>query len=177
MTTHVAFLRAINTGSRRIANADLAAAVETLGFDGVSIYQASGNVLLRSDDPDSAIADRLSVGLGDILGYEVPAIVRTSEQVRAVVDADPFPGDEPPPGSKPQIIFLATLLTDASVLEPFATPEDRLCAVDGEVHWWPREGVSTSDLKVAALERAVGTLTVRTLGSVERIAHKLAREG
>lgn len=176
MISHVAFLRAINTGGRRVTNDELASSVEALGFDEVALYQASGNVLLSSDDPSPVIAERLGVGLAAALGYEVPAIVRTAAEVRGVVDADPFPGEVPPSASKPQVIFLATPVTVPSDVERFATREDRLAAVDGEIHWWPRAGVSTSELRVAALERAVGTMTIRTLGSIERIARKLPEE-
>ena len=86
MTSHVAFLRAINTGGRRIANVDLAAAVESLGYTEVAVYQASGNVLLggRPVGNSGDIAAHLSIGLTEVLGYEVPAIVRSADEVHEI---------------------------------------------------------------------------------------------
>lgn len=173
MTSHVAFLRAINTGRRRITNGELADVARSLGFDEVDVYQASGNLLLSSNDASDVVAERLTDGLLAALGWEVPAIVRTSAEVRSTADADPFPGRRPLEGSKPQVIFLAERLADPAVLDDFSSVDDWLASCGSEIHWWPRAGMSTSELQVPQLERAVGTCTVRTLGSVRRIAARL----
>lgn len=174
--THVAFLRAINTGRRRITNGDLAAAVEALGFCGVSTYQASGNVLISDDPSDTgrAVAERITDGLSARLGYEVPAIVRSAAEVRAIADTEAFNGEPPPPECKPQVILLAAPPAAPSVVAGFSTADDRLEPVGSDIHWWPNSGVSSSDLDVRALEAAVGTMTVRTHGTLRRIADRLA---
>lgn len=174
MIAHVAFLRAINTGDRRITNDELAETVRALGFDEVGVYQASGNVLLgdRSADRAGDIAELLETGLAAALGYEVPAIVRTAAEVRAVAAADPFGGDRPPAGSKPQVILL-TSPPDGDAVDEFSTDADRLAVVGSDIHWWPTAGISTSDLDVRGLEASFGTMTVRTLGTIQRISARI----
>ncbi len=174
MISHVAFLRAINTGGRRIANVDLAAAVESLGYTEVAVYQASGNVLLggrpvgHSDD----IAGHLSMGLTKVLGYEVPAIVRSANEVHEIAVAAPFGDRLPQSDSKPQIILMADP-PDADAVAALSTSADQLAVVASEIHWWPTAGISTSDLDVRALEARFGTMTVRTLGTIQRISARL----
>ena len=43
-----AFLRGMNLGNRRISNADLRAEFESLGFQSVATFRASGNVVFEA---------------------------------------------------------------------------------------------------------------------------------
>ncbi len=174
MISHVAFLRAINTGGRRITNVDLVEAVRAVGFEEVQAYQASGNLLIGASGHlvGDEVARRLSEGLGEQLGYDVPAVVRTTAELVALVSARPFGDADPPSGSRPQVILLAAPKVDPGLFDGHATPDDRLAMVGRDIHWWPREGISTSELDLTGLERSVGTMTVRTLGTVQRIVAK-----
>jgi hypothetical protein len=53
-TRHVAFLRGINVGGRRVTMAQLCAAFEALGFAEVGTFLASGNVTFSTPDPPRA---------------------------------------------------------------------------------------------------------------------------
>lgn len=175
VTSHVAFLRAINVGGRRITNLDLAAAVASLGYSEVAVYQASGNVLLggRSADQTAEIAAHLASGLSAALGYEVPTIVRSAAEVHAIAGAAPFGGLEALAESTPQVILMAEA-PDAEAVAALSTDADRLAAVASEIHWWPTAGISTSGLDVRGLEARFGTMTVRTLGTITRISARIA---
>lgn len=175
MTSHVAFLRAINVGGRRITNTDLHAAVESLGYADVAVYQASGNVLLGQGPhrKTTDIADHVSAGLSKILGYEVLSIVRSAAEVHAVAAAAPFGDRSPPPDSTPQVILLAKL-PDPNAVAALSTSADQLAAVASEIHWWPTAGISTSDLDVRGLEARFGTMTVRTFGTIKRISARIS---
>ena len=176
--SHVAFLRAINTGGRRVSNDHLVEITRSLGFDDVAAYQASGNLILGTPVSAGSSSDdleaRLSDGLGAALGYDVPVMIRSLDELRAITEARPFGADQPLPGSKPQIALLAASSVDASTVASFATSADRLALVGREIHWWPTEGVSTSALDVRALEAAVGTLTVRTRATIERLVARIS---
>lgn len=174
MTTHVAFLRAINTGKRRITNNDLVAAARSVGLADAVAYQASGNLLFGADESDERFDGWLSRGLGEAIGFDVQAIVRSASEIEALLSAQPFAPEHPPPNSKPQVIVLAEPVADLGLIDSFATDEDRLAPVGTDLLWWPRAGISTSRLDVAGLERAVGTMTVRTVGTIERIMRKLS---
>ena len=172
---HVAFLRAINVGGRRITNAELGAAVESLGYGEVGVYQASGNVLLGQGPHAQAdhIAEHLSAGLSELLGYDVPAIIRSAAEVHEIASAAPFGDRSPPPESTPQVILMAES-PDVAAVATLSTSADRLGVVGSEIHWWPTVGISTSDLDVRGLEARFGTMTVRTLGTIKRISARIA---
>ena len=175
VTIHVAFLRAINVGGRRISNVELGAAVESLGYDDVAVYQASGNVLLGQGphNHEGQIANHLSAGLSERLGYEVPAIVRSAAEVHEIASAAPFRDRSPPPDSTPQVMLMADA-PDVDDVAALSTGADQLAVVASEIHWWPTVGISTSDLDVRGLEARFGTMTVRTLGAIKRISARIA---
>ena len=90
MPTHVAFLRAINVGGRRVTNDRLIQIATDAGLREVSAYQAAGNLLLTSDaDPTEALQHALFA----TLGFEVPVFVRAAAAVHALIAAQPFPDD------------------------------------------------------------------------------------
>ena len=176
MTTHLAFLRGMNVGGHRITNSDLERHIRELGIDDVGTYQASGNVLIgAAPELSNQLEAMLSVGLEAALGYAVPVMVRSTADVRRIADHQPFGRDKPEPGCKPQVIFLGSPPDEtatAAVLE-HATRDDRV-AVDGsEIYWWPKFGISESSLDVRRIEKLVGSMTVRTHATVQRLAAKL----
>lgn len=173
--SHVAFLRAINVGGRRVTNGELGAIVESLGYGGSTVYQASGNLLLGDgphNEPEE-IAEHVSNGLERSLGYEVPVILRTADEVFQIADATPFGNQPPPEGSTPQVILMADAPNPAEVAA-LSTDADQLGVVASEIHWWPTAGISTSNLDVRGLEARFGTMTVRTLGTIKRIRARIA---
>lgn len=176
MSAWVAFLRGMNLGGRRITNDELCAHVGALGFESVSAYQASGNVLFEADAGDAeTIAARLERGLTAALDYEVPSFVRSADAVVDLADCRPFTDDLRVEGRKIQVALLRRP-ADASKrreAEAHGSDDDLLVARETEIFWAPRLGVGRSELDWKAIERAVGLVTVRTLGTIQRIARKL----
>ncbi|MEM9304618.1 MAG: DUF1697 domain-containing protein [Pseudomonadota bacterium] len=170
MFTHVAFLRGMNLGRRRITNPELVAAFDAIGIPGAVAFQASGNVLFSSGMGGEQIAS----GLGPELGYPVPTFVRTAEDVRTLAAIEPF-GPAVEPRGKLQVTLLAEAPgADAiAAAEALDGGEDRVRVIGREWFWWPSGGVSESDLDVRAIEAALGTGTTRTQATLQRIAKKL----
>ncbi len=176
MPTHVALLRGINLGRRRLSNEELSAACRRIGLTDATPYQASGNVLFTSPEDEAALVTLLEEGLERELGYPVATFVRSADELRAVAAARPFDVEEEAASrGKPQVCFLrAAPPRDAvEAVATLATEEDRLAVVGREVHWLPSGGVSETQLAWAAVERVVGEGTTRTRGTVERLARKL----
>ena len=88
---YVALLRGINVGGKNmIRMVDLKASFEAGGFDEVSTYIASGNVLFRAPRSSSAALSRRIEGmLTKAFGYRASIVLRTHPQMRAVVDGAP----------------------------------------------------------------------------------------
>jgi uncharacterized protein (DUF1697 family) len=87
---YVALLRGINVGGRNpVAMADLRAAFESEGYDAVSTYIQSGNVLFESDDPSGSLEAKVEAMLERRLGIPLVVVVRSHRQLRNVVDRAP----------------------------------------------------------------------------------------
>lgn len=168
-----AFLRAINTGDRRLTNERLLAPFEALGFADVAAYQAAGNVTFRTDaDVDEAEIER---AIARAYGFEAPAFVRSVREVEAIVAADPFTEDElAGTAGTVQVAFLRAAPTAVQMreLHELTPPEDRVRVIDREWYWLPVDGIGTSSLPVGQVERVLGELTMRTHGTVQRMASR-----
>ena len=109
MTRFVVFLRAINVGGHTVTKAKLQEAFICLGYQSVSTYRQSGNVILETDETDpTEIERKVENKLRNLLGYDVSAFVRTIPQLQAIVNLEPF-NDYDKEGTS----FLVTFLADA----------------------------------------------------------------
>jgi uncharacterized protein (DUF1697 family) len=177
MPRFAAFLRGMNLGRRRIANADLRRHVEALGFEDVAVVRASGNVVLTAPGEETvdAAAQRLEAGLAAALGYEVPVFARSVEQVRAIAAFMPFDAEALAASKgRLQIALLsrAPSARERNAALAHATGEDRLAIEGTELYWLPSGGMSDSQLDLAALGKLLGPSTIRTMGTIEQIAAK-----
>lgn len=93
MTTHIALLRGINVGGNRmVPMADLKAALEKLGFDGVKTLLASGNVVLRGGKRSGAALEKfLEDETAKLTGFRADYMVRSAKEWDAIIAASPFP--------------------------------------------------------------------------------------
>jgi uncharacterized protein (DUF1697 family) len=175
MPSHVAFLRGMNLGGRRIKNDELQAEFEALGFADVACFRASGNVVFTATGGETELTNRIEAGLGDALGYEVPVFLRSAEELRALAAHEPFDATEVAASEgKLQVALLPKrpgakarkqALTEASI-------DDRLAIEGRELYWLPNGGISKSELDLKAVEAAVGPWTMRTMGTIEQIVAK-----
>ncbi|MFG2694140.1 DUF1697 domain-containing protein [Kitasatospora sp. NPDC048407] len=123
METYIAFLRAINVGGRTVKMDRLRELFAALGLEGVRTYIQSGNVFFRSAETDrAALTARIEAGLAEGLGYPVPVMLRTVEEVEAVVALDPFAGVEVTGDDRLCVLFLSEPLPPELVL-PVASPK------------------------------------------------------
>lgn len=175
-TRYVAFLRAINTGKRRVKNDALCSHATDLGFSSVAGFLASGNLIFDADSDDRAtVADHLSSGLEAALGFDVPVFLRTATEVRAIAEVDVFsPAELARTLGKVQVTFLAAppLEQVASQALALGNERDQLRLRGSELFWLPEAGISTSELHIRGLERLLGAFTIRTLNSVVRLSRK-----
>jgi uncharacterized protein (DUF1697 family) len=91
MARYAALLRAVNVGGTgKLAMADLKRIGVEAGFAAVSTYIASGNLIFRSDEGESAVRAKLEAGLAAFVGKPVVAHVRTAEALADLVARNPF---------------------------------------------------------------------------------------
>jgi uncharacterized protein (DUF1697 family) len=110
--THIAFLRAVNVGQRKVEMARLREVLTQLGFGAARTYIASGNAFFTSADSDrEAIVERIEGGLAEAFGFEIPTIVRTIAELRAELAASPFAGQQPAADERHSMIYTSGALT------------------------------------------------------------------
>jgi uncharacterized protein (DUF1697 family) len=71
---------------------DLVSACESIGGRDVRTYVQSGNLVFRTSRTPDRTAAALEARLEKDLGFSVKVIVRSSERLREIVGANPFPG-------------------------------------------------------------------------------------
>ncbi|QCB93095.1 DUF1697 domain-containing protein [Cellulomonas shaoxiangyii] len=174
MTVMVALLRGVNVGpSTRVPMAELRRVVAACGYGEVRTYVNSGNVVLTSDDPDQdAVAARLRDACAGAFPVRPDVVVRTRDELHAVVAANPFlDRDEDP--THHHVVFLPgrdrAALPDLDIAS--FHPED-LAAGEREVYLYLPHGMGRSALaaRLAALKGPRGTArnwrTVTTLAAM-----------
>jgi len=120
---YVAFLRGINVGGHTVKMAELKKAFEALGFRNVRTILASGNVVFEVAGGDrAALARKIEAALGKRWGFDIPAAVRSAEDLQALVAADPFKGIVVTLETRLYITFLGEK-TDSSLKLPYSSPE------------------------------------------------------
>lgn len=177
MSCYVAFLRGMNLGGRRIKNEELQQHFETMGFEEVATFRASGNVIFSASgrQAESKLAQRVEAELDERLGYDVPVFLRSIEEVAVIAARQPFDSErvenskgklqvslltkKPSPTAKKKVLALAT--------------DEDLLAIEGrELYWLPSGGLLESELDLEAIAALLGTDTRRTMGTIEQIAAK-----
>lgn len=148
MGRRVILLRGINLGAhKRVAMPALRSLFDEQGFEDVSTYVQSGNVVLTSE-LDPAQLERESERLiRERFGFEVDVVVRTAEELADVVARNPFEDVAVNP-KRYQVTFLGSELLAARVQEltTLASDSERLVASGRELYAWHPEGVSRSRL-------------------------------
>lgn len=105
VTRYVALLRAVNLGNhKKIAMPDLRELCASLGYSDVQTYLQSGNLVFSTTEPEAEkVAHDLEEALATRLGLTTEAILRTTDQMRALVGGCPIEVSDP---TKVSVLFL-----------------------------------------------------------------------
>ena len=123
MTRCVALLRGINVGGRNLIKMPaLKACFEANGFENVSTYIQSGNVLFESaDSPSGQITRRIEAMLAEAFDYVPTVVVRNRKQMRAIVERAPKGFGAEPKKYRYDVIFLKEPLTATAAMKHLPT--------------------------------------------------------
>ena len=90
MKTYIALLRGINVGGhKKLKMADLKLMMEELGFQNVVTYIESGNVVFSAKEK-KGLSDKISKEIEKRFGWEVPVLVKTTDEVAKILKDCPF---------------------------------------------------------------------------------------
>jgi uncharacterized protein (DUF1697 family) len=167
-TTFIALLRGINVGGSGILPMkDLIALCSEIGCSAVRTYIQSGNVVFESSLTEADIRRQLEAALAVRMEKKIEVMVRTRDELRAVLDANPFVGEEP---AKTAVAFLH---------QP--PPADLMAGVVGpggeqvrlgrrEIYIYYPNGMGRSKLKIPLGKELATVRNINTLAKLVEMA-------
>lgn len=156
MTVMVALLRGVNVGGRTLVSmADVRRAAVDCGLADVRTYLQSGNVLFATDDDADAVARRLRGALVAAAGVEPDVIVRTREELRRVVEENPYADRDPGPTQVHVVFVPGTAAASLPALDLASFAPEEASAVGRQVYLYLPGGAGRSKL-AAVLARQKG---------------------
>jgi uncharacterized protein (DUF1697 family) len=181
MSEYAAFLRGVNVGkAHRVESAELRGCFEGVGLTDVETFRTSGNVAFDGDgaSPDDLRA-RIEEALESMLGYDVSVFLRTADEIRAIAAQEPFARAQVE-GTKGRLqVMMLTGKPAAGARKSvlgLASEDNALSFGARELYWLPSGGMSASDLDLKAIWQVLGTITIRTKGTVDQMAAKFFAE-
>jgi uncharacterized protein (DUF1697 family) len=166
---YVAMLRGINLGpNRRVPMAELRALLTEAGYEGVRTYVQSGNIVLSSEQKSADLEQEIGELISQRFGFDVPVVVRTRDELAAVVAADPL-GEVADNHKRYQVSFLTDPLSEemAERVRELAVEPEAVVIGGREVYAWHPAGVARSKLWNGLAGKGLGvTATARNWTTV-----------
>ncbi len=169
MTRYIALLRAVNVGGTgKLPMADLKSICEDAGFARVETYIASGNVVFESRAAPSKVKSELEARLLEYAGKPIGVIVRTAEEIRAVLKANPFRDGE---AKHAYAIFLDHRPPHDALDHVTGQSVEKISLGDREIFVHYPSGMGRSKLKIPAAK----TGTARNMNTVAKLAEMASK--
>ncbi len=153
-------LRGINVGAhKRMKMEKLRASCEALGFAGVKTYIQSGNLIFQGPGLSTQeLAKKLGECIVKNFGFSSEIIARTREEMRKVIDDNPFSKERGMDVSKLHVVFLSQPAAPAGLkkLQELTLAPDRVQPGGNEIYFYFPNGVSGSSLWKHPLDRVLG---------------------
>ena len=178
---YVALLRGINVGgSNLIRMPALKACFEAQGLRDVSTYIQSGNVLFMTGRSNQeALTSQIEKVLSKMFAYRSRVVVRSFEQMKAIVEGAPMGFGARPTAYRYDVIFLKHPLTADEALKSITAKPgvDRVFAGDGGVVLFPADQQGRPE----PLSRVVGkpayqNMTIRNWNTTGKLLELMERD-
>jgi uncharacterized protein (DUF1697 family) len=165
MSIYIALLRAVNVGGTgKLPMKELVAICESLGFQHVKTYIASGNVIFSSKHSANKCQVLLEQALADYAGKAVGVFIRSPEELQGLVDNNPFADKE---GNRSICLFIDDIATTAMVdAVKHRREEEIVCGVRA-LYVYYGQGMADSKLLIPAAKSG----TARNMNTVNKLCH------
>jgi len=160
--TYLALLRGINVGGKnKLPMKDLVDICVEVGCGNVRTFIQSGNVIFSANPRGRAqVPGKIAALIAERFGYQTPVILRTREQLSAVVANNPFLEQG---GSEESlfVLFLADVPTAELVagLDPERSPGDVFRVRGQEIFLKLTNGAADSKLTNVYFDKKLSTIT------------------
>jgi uncharacterized protein (DUF1697 family) len=159
MATLIALLRGVNVGGHgKVPMPRLRELLTEDGYDNVQTYVQSGNIVLDTRKSPSSLAKALRKLIADEFDVDTPVIVRTRDEIAAVVDKNPLADVAEVPK-----LYQVTFYDDPvpkDLVKKFEglVGENEQMVVDGrELYCWHADGAARSKLWNGIANTKLGT--------------------
>lgn len=173
MNQYVAFLRGINiSGKNKISMAELKAEFEKTGFEEVSTYLNSGNIVFSSETDNARLV--IEKMLSDKFGLEVPAYVIKMDELKDILLHSPKWWDSGDKEKYDNLIFILSGDTPEKICDLVGVPSQGLETIEiyknvifwtfdrkayQKCNWWKK----TAGAGIAE------KLTIRTANTIKKV--------
>ena len=162
LSAHLALLRGINVGGKNLLPMkDLTQIFLEAGCSGVRTYIQSGNVIFSASPRLlSSVSGRITAGISDRFGYQIPVVLRTAEQLAEAIANNPFVNT----GADQKmlhVLFLADEPTSQSIgkLDPDRSPPDAFVVRSREVYLHLPNGAARTKLTNSYFDTRLATVS------------------
>lgn len=135
---------------------------EAEGFVDVRTYIQSGNLVFASDASAKNVKDKLERRLEDYAGKPVGVIVRTADEIRQVLRANPFPDAAP---NKVGVLFLDQPPDSETVKDAKGQRDEEIQLGVKEIFIHFPTGMGSSKLRLSAMSQG----TMRNINTVTKL--------
>lgn len=164
MGLFIALLRGVNVGGTGILPMkELVGLCARLGFESILTHIQSGNVVFESSLRENAIRPAMEKALAARMGKTIDVMVRTPDEMRAVLSGNPFPDHEP---AKVAVAFLHEPPAHDLIRNVIAPGGEQMHPGPREIYIYYPNGMSRSKLK---LPLNGAKATVRNMNTVAKL--------
>ena len=173
---YIALLRGINVGGHnKIKMYELRSVFESLGFENVKSYIASGNVAFdTAKTTDSALSKKTEKSVKENFSLEIEVMVRTTQEIENVIKQNPFEKVHDDDQTKLFVVFLKEDLPKekTDLLVSHNNENEQFEVIGRNIYALSKKGFMKSLLGKKYIDNKLKTLaTARNWKTVNKIAN------
>lgn len=166
---YAVFLRGVNVGGHgKLPMKPFCAALTQAGFQDVSSYIQSGNILLHSDQSAQQVETQIGTVMANHFDLTRPVLALTADQVQAIVDQAPET-----PSPKALMIYLHRACANLDAFAPYLSDTEHVTPGPGCTYLLAPNGIGRSKAAAKADTLLPNPVTARNLNTLLAVAHRL----
>jgi uncharacterized protein (DUF1697 family) len=174
MITYISMLRGVNVGGQKsIKMEELVALYESLGFNNVTTYVQSGNVIFNAPEGDSKVfSTMIEQKIKQVYDFPVAVMLRIMPELQRIVNNNPFLKEKGIDTDKLYVTFLslAPAAFAMSQVQDMHDKLDKFVAINREIYLYCPDGYGRTKYSNNFFERKLGvTATTRNWKTVNTL--------
>ena len=171
MKTYIVLLKGINVGGhRKVPMAELRILLANIGFQEVTTYIQSGNVVLKSSEMDATtIESAIKAAILEHFQFEVSVMVKTPKALQRIFENSPF-SETILPSS--YFMLLHSLPTKDAVAEASEKhyENETYHIIDDCIYYYAEKGMGKAKFNANLFERKLNTfITARNYNTMRKL--------